>query len=85
MRADWLLFITAVPNTKATSKAESFARGVPDWGPGRWSQNKQRYPWRCNRDPFGDAGRHGESVILCETCWGCACPPHTRINSPNLT
>jgi hypothetical protein len=28
-------------------------------------------PWICYRDPFGDAGRHGESVILWETCWGC--------------
>ena len=25
----------------------------------------------CISDPFGDAGRHGESVILWETCWGC--------------
>jgi len=27
--------------------------------------------WRGNRDPLGEAGRHGESVILLETCWGC--------------
>jgi hypothetical protein len=34
------------------------------------SQNQQRYPCRCNRDPLEEAGRHCESVILWETCWG---------------
>ena len=28
-------------------------------------------PERCYSDPLGDAGRHSESVILWETCWGC--------------
>jgi hypothetical protein len=27
--------------------------------------------WCLNHDPFGDAGRHIESVILWETCWEC--------------
>ena len=37
------------------------------WEGSRPSQN----PWCCNRDPPGEAGRHGESLILWETCWGC--------------
>ena len=27
--------------------------------------------WTNHRDPPGEAGSHGESLILWETCWGC--------------